>query len=182
MRSDGRVTHARIIKVATRCFGNDGTEASLNKIAKLAGVGPGTLYRHFPTREHLIDACMENWEAELQRAADQVVRTYDEPSELLLAWCEALAAHISVYSGGPARLLRALHTHDELWARRWEILDIANGIVFARLLDDELLREGVDPRQVCILVCGVATAVEKGELGAKQRKALLRIVVAGALT
>ncbi|MBV9803449.1 MAG: TetR/AcrR family transcriptional regulator [Solirubrobacterales bacterium] len=181
MRSDAQIAHARIIKVATQCFGNEGTEASLNKIAKLASVGPGTLYRHFPTREHLIDACMENWEAELQRAADRAVRTHDDPEALLPAWFDDLVAHISVYAGGPARLLRALRSRDALWARRWKILDAANSTVFERLRDQEALRDDADPRLVCVLVCGVATAVEEGELDAGQCKGLLRIVAAGTL-
>lgn len=181
MRSDAEITHRRIIKVATRCFGNDGTEASLNKIAKLAGIGPGTLYRHFPTREHLIDACMENWGAELQSAADRAVDTNDEPAELLLAWFESLVAHIRVYSGGPTRLLRALQSRDALWARRWHIIDAANSTVFDRFVSDKLLRDTAQPRRVCVLVCGVAAAVEEGRLDTRECKDLLRIVVDGAL-
>ena len=181
MRADAEMTHARIIKAATCCFGNDGTEASLNKIAKLAGVGPGTLYRHFPTREHLIDACMHNWEAALQSAADQAVSSQRDPAGLLLAWFEDLVAHISVYHGGPARLLRALNSHDALWVRRWQILDTANGRVFDRLLEQRAVRVDIDRRLVSVLVCGVATAVEAGQLDAGQRRVLLQVVVDGTL-
>lgn len=87
----------------------------------------------------------------------------------------------AVYTGGPARLLTALHSREALWARRWEILDEANGTVFDRLRDEGMLRNEPDPRLVGVLVCGVATAVEEGRLPPRRRKALLRVVVDGIL-
>ena len=181
MRADAETTHRRIIEAATKVFGNDGTEASLNEIAKRAGVGPGTLYRHFPSREHLIDACMDNWESQLQAAAERAIHSNHAPAELLLQWFESFTTHISTYRGGPARLLRALGSTEALWSRRWEILQAANSAVFDRLTEMDAVRPDTDPALLCVLVCGVGVTVEEGSLDAAQREVLLRVIVGGTL-
>lgn len=181
MRADAESTHRRIIEAATEVFGNNGTEASLNQIAKRALVGPGTLYRHFPSREHLIDACMQNWEAQLRAAAERAASSPGPPDALLLQWFEDLAAHISTYRGGPARLLRALSSSEALWARRWDTLQSANALVFQQLTQTGAVRRDVDPPLLCILACGVAATAEEGNLDARQRRALLQVIVSGTL-
>ena len=181
MRTDPEITHRRIIEIATEVFGHHGTEASLNEIAKRAAVGPGTLYRHFPSREHLIDACMENWEAQLQAAAQRAASSNRRPAVLLLQWFEDFATHISTYRGGPARLLRALHGSEALWARRWDVLQSANAAVFDRLTGMDAVRADTDARLLCVLVCGVAATAEEGNLDAAQRRALLQVIVSGTL-
>ena len=59
MRADAQRNHDRIVEVAREVFREQGYDASLDEVAKRAGVGPGTLYRHFPTREDLLDAIMQ---------------------------------------------------------------------------------------------------------------------------
>jgi AcrR family transcriptional regulator len=56
VRADARLNHTRLLEAAARHFAADGTQASLKAIAKDAGVGIGTLYRRFPTREILVEA------------------------------------------------------------------------------------------------------------------------------
>ena len=55
-RTDAQRNRERILEVAKRAFSHSGVNASLDEVAKEAGVGPGTLYRHFPTREGLLEA------------------------------------------------------------------------------------------------------------------------------
>ena len=182
MRADPESTHRRIIDAATEVFGNHGTEASLNEIARRASVGPGTLYRHFPSREHLIDACMQNWEAQLHAAAERAVASRKPTAELLLQWFEDFTAHISTYRGGPARLLRARSSTEALWARRWNTLQSANAAVFESLIKADAVRPGADPPLLCTLVCGVAATAEEGNLDARQRRALLQVIISGTLS
>ena len=61
MRADARRNYDKILATARVVFTERGTDASLDEIAKRAGVGPGTLYRHFPTREALVDGLMTVW-------------------------------------------------------------------------------------------------------------------------
>src|SRR5580692_3261912 len=83
-RSDALRNRERILSVAYGAFRDD-PEASLNTIAKLAGVGPGTLYRHFPTREDLILALYQH---EVQAVVDSVpeVLAEREPLDALRVW------------------------------------------------------------------------------------------------
>src|SRR5690625_696939 len=53
-RADARRNRGLILEAAKAAFARDGIDASLDEVARSAGVGPGTLYRHFPTREHLL--------------------------------------------------------------------------------------------------------------------------------
>src|ERR1039458_8925973 len=69
MRADAQSNRARLLEAAVRAFSQDGPEVTLDAIAKDAGVGIGTLYRHFPTREALVEAAYRN---ELARLCDAV--------------------------------------------------------------------------------------------------------------
>ena len=178
MRADALRTHARIIAAATGQFGNHGTEASLNEIAKQAGVGPGTLYRHFPHRDDLIEACMANWETQLQGAANRVIKTESSAEELLLRWAEVLIAHISLFRGGPVRLLRVLQRPTAFWMRRWHVLEHTT----QRILDQVTALDttvATDAHGVCLLLCGIAATIEHTGLDDTTQRDLLQIITRG---
>jgi AcrR family transcriptional regulator len=69
LRADAQRNRERLLEAAVRAFSHDGPDVTLDSIAKDAGVGIGTLYRHFPTREALVDAAYQN---ELARLCDGV--------------------------------------------------------------------------------------------------------------
>ena len=60
LRADARRNHARLLDAARNAFDEHGTDANLDDIARRAGVGIGTLYRHFPTRQHLMAAVLRD--------------------------------------------------------------------------------------------------------------------------
>ena len=103
-RSDALRNRDRILSVAYGAFSDD-PDVSLNTIAKLAGVGPGTLYRHFPTREDLILAVYQH---EVQAVVDSVpqVLAEREPLDALRVWFLRLAEYVRLKHG----LGEALHT------------------------------------------------------------------------
>src|SRR6201986_2380425 len=94
---------ASILEVAHDLLG-ESAAASMNEIAKRAGVGAGTLYRHFPTREDLILAVYRHDIARLVGSVDEVLRRHP-PLEAFVAWFETLAAYVQVKHG----LGEALH-------------------------------------------------------------------------
>jgi AcrR family transcriptional regulator len=112
-RSDAEQNRLRILKAAKAAFARDGAAASLDAIARRAGVGPGTLYRHFPTRDTLIEAVYRS-EVEALGAAAKELSEALPPVDALRAWMllflDYLAAkHIIVpalnsIAGGPKRL------------------------------------------------------------------------------
>ena len=112
-RSDARRNRDRILEVAKEAFARSGANASLDDIAKQAGVGPGTLYRHFPTRDALIEAVYRT-EVEKLAAAQRELSAKLPPLEALRAWMmlfidyiaakHIIASVLNSVVGGPSRL------------------------------------------------------------------------------
>src|SRR5215469_13073591 len=84
-RTDAERNRERILEVAKEAFARSGANASLDDIAKQAGVGPGTLYRHFPTREELLHSVYQS-ELEKLAAAEQKFARTMPPVDALRAW------------------------------------------------------------------------------------------------
>src|SRR5215831_13115725 len=84
-RSDAQRNRERLLEAAKEAFTRSGANTSLDDIAKEAGVGPGTLYRHFPTREALLEAVYRT-EMEKLAAAEQKFAQELPPIEALRAW------------------------------------------------------------------------------------------------
>lgn len=90
VRVDARQNRERVLAVARRAF-SESADVSMNQIAQLAGVGPGTLYRNFPNREALILAIYEDEVADLVGAVPGLLATH-EPLDALRAWTIDLVA------------------------------------------------------------------------------------------
>ena len=86
MRADAKRNYDRIVEVAREVFREQGYDASLDEVAKRAGVGPGTLYRHFPKRENLLDAIMQSWVDRVTETADKALAYEGPDRDLLLNW------------------------------------------------------------------------------------------------
>src|SRR5580658_3686656 len=93
-RADAQRNRERILEVAKAVFTRDGAAASLDDIARQAGIGPGTLYRHFPTRDALIEAVYRS-EVEKLADAEQRFATAMPPVEALRAWMLLFIDHVS---------------------------------------------------------------------------------------
>ena len=93
-RSDAQLNRERILEVAKEAFTRSGANASLDDIAKEAGVGAGTLYRHFPTRDALIEAVYRT-EVEKLAAAERKLAETMPPIEALRAWMLMFVDHIA---------------------------------------------------------------------------------------
>ena len=85
LRADAQRNRDKILTAAVRVFAEEGLDAHLERIAKEAGVGSGTLYRNFPTRESLIEAAYRNEVAKLCDAAPELLREMP-PRQALRAW------------------------------------------------------------------------------------------------
>jgi AcrR family transcriptional regulator len=106
LRADARRNRDRLLEVAVRAFSQDGPEVTLDAIAKQAGVGIGTLYRHFATREELVEAAYRSELAQLCDSAGELLKTR-EPDEALRAWMDGFI-HYMTTKRGMADALRAL--------------------------------------------------------------------------
>ncbi|MFI0940641.1 TetR/AcrR family transcriptional regulator [Streptomyces sp. NPDC021020] len=104
MRADAQRNYDRLLEEARQAFVVHGTDVALEDIARHAGVGIGTLYRHFPDRSALMNAVFVR-ELDALAARAQELLEQEEPLPALLAWLKAVAVHASAYRGLSARIL-----------------------------------------------------------------------------
>ena len=179
MRADAARNREKIVEAARVAFRTRGYEAPLDDIAKAAGVGAGTLYRHFPTRESLVDAVMQAWVENVNDAVGKVLAEGGSSRELLLRWFERYAELISVHRGGPAKITLAMEDDASPMRTKCHTLRAANAQIIAELGDD--LRPGVDSLQFARLVGGVASVVDQGNLPRESMGPMLEVIVDGLL-
>ena len=98
MRADAARNRSKLLVAATRAFEQHGPEASLEDIAKSAGVGIGTLYRHFPTREALLEAVFRDRIDGLSALGDELLRAPDA-FDALSSWLRAHLSNASACQG-----------------------------------------------------------------------------------
>ncbi|MFB9931339.1 TetR/AcrR family transcriptional regulator [Amycolatopsis halotolerans] len=98
MRADARRNYERLLAEARRAFAERGVDASLEDVARSAGVGIGTLYRHFPTREDLVETLLrERFDTQAEKARELLVA--EDPLEALYAWLIGFGETSAVYRG-----------------------------------------------------------------------------------
>jgi AcrR family transcriptional regulator len=171
-RADALRNRARILEVAVAALTDD-PHASLNTIAKTAGVGAGTLYRHFPTREDLLLAVYKEEIDALSDAVDRSLRERD-PLDAFREWSLRLAALVRTKHG----LGEALATPSAQ-----AIIDSTYGPVtsaIGTLLDAACtrgeVREDIDPSDVLLLLSAL-WRVPDGDAGLRQADRLLDLVI-----
>jgi len=98
LRADAQRNRDRLLEVAVQAFSHDSADVTLDAIAKEAGVGIGTLYRHFPTREALIDAAYRSELARLCDSVDDLLRDLP-PDQALRAWMDSFTDYMSTKRG-----------------------------------------------------------------------------------
>jgi AcrR family transcriptional regulator len=106
LRADAQRNRDRLLDAAVRAFSGEGPEATLDAIAKDAGVGIGTLYRHFPTREALVEAAYRNELARLCDAVPDLLRAMP-PDEAMRSWMDRFVDYMTT-KRGMADALRAV--------------------------------------------------------------------------
>jgi AcrR family transcriptional regulator len=176
-RADATRNRERILEVAREVFTRDGAAASLDDIARRSGVGNATLYRHFPTRDDLLEAVYRSEVAKLA-AAEQRFAAELPPLEALRAWMLLLIDHVSdkklitpaldTVAGGSMRLFEGsrslIHTAF--------VAAVNRAIASGDLLSD------TDPNDIVRALVGVfhTTAVPGWEQSARR---LVDILIAG---
>lgn len=181
LRADAQRNRDRIIEAARATFRERGADCSLDEIAKRAGVGPGTLYRHFPTRDDLIDAVMRDWTARIQADSQAVVDSDLPPREALTRWFSRFVENVGIYQGAAAKLMSAMDDPRSPIYRKCQVLVDANATVLESVRAKGALRDGVDAREVMRLVSGVASAADSSGLRPDQAAPMLQIVLDGIL-
>ncbi len=181
LRADAQRNYDKLVAAAREVFAERGAEGSLDEIAKRAGVGPGTLYRHFPTRDDLIDALMRDWSARVLADSEAAVEADLPARETLERWFTDLIKHLTLHRGAAAKLSAAFDDPSSPIYRKCQMLADANDLVVSHLTETRALRDHVESRQVMRLVGGIATVADASGLSAEEAAPMLGIVIDGIL-
>ena len=174
MRADAQLNRERILAVAYSAFAAD-PRVSLNAIAKLAGVGPGTLYRHFPTREDLILAVYRQEVQSLVDAVHDILAEYP-PLQALRVWFLRLAGVVRV-KHGLGEALQTAAAQAVVNATEAPVLEAIDALLQAGEKAGDV-RPGVEPADVLLLM-GFLWRVGPGDAGEQQAQRLLDAAIRG---
>jgi AcrR family transcriptional regulator len=164
MRADARRNYDRLLAVAADAFSARGAEASLEDIARQAGVGIGTLYRHFPTRGALLEA---SYLARMQALCDQadVLLAEPDPSAGLVTWLRAFAEHNVRSRGLKDVLAAAMQEEGSSLSACKTMLRAAVDALLSRAQQAGAIRADLTPNELMRLVHAVFLTAEVGAAG-----------------
>src|SRR5271168_4490054 len=155
LRIDAQRNRERILDVAKVAFTRSGANASLDDIAKQAGVGPGTLYRHFPTREELLQAVYRS-ELEKLAAAERKFAQTMTPIEALRAWLLLFVDAIETKQIIVAALNTLIGDPKKVFAASYAQMQEAIHALVKRAIKSGDIRRDVDPMDLLRALVGVA--------------------------
>jgi AcrR family transcriptional regulator len=153
-RADAARNRERVLEAAKAVFSTGGPDASLEAVAKRAGVGIGTLYRHFPTREALFEAVYRREVEQLSELAEQL-KNEAAPVEALRRWLRSNVEFVATKKGMAAALALAAHGMSELHAYSSDRLGKAIGALLNRAAAAGEIRADVEPADVLRALVGM---------------------------
>ena len=153
-RADAVRNHERVLDAAKAVFSAGGPDASLEAVARRAGVGIGTLYRHFPTREALFEAVYRREVEQLVDLADQL-KADAAPADALRRWLRSTVAFVATKKGMVAALALAAHSPSELYAYSFERLTKAVGVLLDRAVAAGEIRPDISPEDLIRALVGM---------------------------
>ena len=160
MRADARRSHARLIEAATVAFTENGADAPLDDIARRAGVGIGTLYRHFPTRLELQAAVYRTQLETLCATADDMIATVPAGAAFP-GFLRAMAVYLTTKRGLSRTLIESLGKDSELISGCWLAMHDATDRLLAYAQGAGVVRDDIASDDVLRLVHAVVMACER---------------------
>ncbi|MGM4891866.1 TetR/AcrR family transcriptional regulator [Tardiphaga sp. 839_C3_N1_4] len=179
-RIDAQRNRQRLLETAKATFAEKGEAAGLEEIARLAGVGIGTLYRHFPTRDALVEAVYRDETQRLAEAAAELAATHP-PVEALRAWMRIFVDHIATKQLMAGVLGSIVGGTSDLYADAGAQIKTAMAMLVDRAVADGYIRLDLDPLDMLRALAGVAN-VSAGPNWEASAKRLVDILIAGVRT
>jgi len=154
LRADARRNREKLLTAATQAFAQEGEDVGLETVAARAGVGIGTLYRHFPSRDALVVAAYQR-EVEALCAAAADLLPVMPADEALRAWLERFATYVATKRAMGAALRSAVASDAALFAGTREQILSALGLLLDAGAETGTLRADVEPKDVMRVINGV---------------------------
>jgi AcrR family transcriptional regulator len=176
-RVDAKRNRARLLETAKAAFAEKGAGASLDEIARTAGVGAGTLYRHVPTRDALVEAVYRNETEQLVAAADRLAKLHP-PVTALREWLLLFVDYIATKHGMYEVLNSIVGGTSELYSASTAQMKQTIARLVERAVASADIRLDLDPLDLLRALAGVAN-VGSGPEGERAAKRLIDILIAG---
>jgi AcrR family transcriptional regulator len=160
LRADAAHNRAELLDVAREVIAEQGVDASLRDIARRAGVGIGTLYRHFPTREALIAELIGTGTRRMAELAAELAAT-QPPDQALAAWLTQLARRWAPYKGMPGSLMAAMENRDSELGALCGGMAAAGRELFAAAQADGSIRADVAWDEVFTAITAISWAASQ---------------------
>ena len=182
-RADAQRNRIRLLETAKAAFAEKGSGASLDEIARTAGVGAGTLYRHFPTRDALIEAVYRNETEQLVAAATRLAETHP-PITALRQWLLLFVDYMATKHGMYEALNSIVGGTSDLYsASTAQVKQAIAGLIDRAVASGEirLNLDPLDPLDLLRALAGVAN-ISSGPDGKQAAKRMVDILIAGIRT
>ncbi|WP_327289060.1 TetR/AcrR family transcriptional regulator [Streptomyces sp. NBC_01198] len=177
MRADAQRNYDRLLEEAKQAFIVHGTDVALEDIARHAGVGIGTLYRHFPDRYSLMNAVFIRELDQLSDRAGELIGA-DEPAEALFSWLRAVGAHSGMYRGLSAAILAQ---SDGRMLQCKARLRASGETLLTRAKEAGEVRDGIEIGDLLKLTSAIVMCAEKNPEDRKTFERLMSLAVNGIL-
>jgi AcrR family transcriptional regulator len=178
-RADARRNYEQLVERARIAFAESGADASLDEIARRAGVASGTLYRHFPTRLDLIEAVLAEQIAELAEFGRGLLAADDE-FDALSAWLRATLTHALTYKGLSAAVMNSALDRGNGLVSAWhaELFEVGAALL-ARARQSGAVTADADDADVLKMVGAIAWAAQDSPDSPAQADRLLALLMNG---
>jgi len=153
-RADAIRNRERVLEAAKAVFSAGGPDASLEAVARRAGVGIGTLYRHFPTREALFEAVYRREVQQLSELAE-ALKSEADPVDALRRWLRSNVEFVATKKGMSAALALAVQSSSELMAFSFDRLTKAVGALLDRAVAAGEIRSDISPEDLLRALVGM---------------------------
>jgi AcrR family transcriptional regulator len=153
-RADALRNRERVLEAAKAVFSAGGPDASLEAVARHAGVGIGTLYRHFPTREELFEAVYRREVQQLADLAEQLKQEAD-PVDALRHWMHSNVRFVATKKGMTAALALAAYKNSELYSYSFDRLTRAVRSLLDRAIATGEIRADISPEDLIRALVGM---------------------------
>jgi AcrR family transcriptional regulator len=177
LRADAQRNRDKLIDAAATAFAEHGVEASLEEIARSAGVGIGTLYRHFPTREHLVEVVYSR-EVELLCAAADELAERERPDVALEQWMQRFVGYIATKRGMANSLQLLYATNSQLFAKTSGMVPQALHRLVEAAAAAGLIRRDIESADVLQAMSGIYSAPNSPDWRERSRR-LVRLLMDG---
>lgn len=157
LRADAARNRQLLLDVAYAVFAEKGSAASLEEIARTAGVGIGTLYRHFPTRDALVEEVYRSASDQLARSAEELAAAHP-PVEALRQWLLVFVDYLATKKLMADALAGLVGGTAELYANSGAQIKIASGALIGRAVESGEIRGDIDPFDLLRALAGLSSA------------------------